>query len=56
MKFLLLDSLAIVFVVVITELFWLGRANLTWMIIGYVLVLVLQVMPFIIYREETKDG
>ncbi len=56
MKFLLLDSLAIVFVVIITELFWLGRAGLTWLVIGYALVLVLQIMPFIIYREETKDG
>jgi len=56
MKFLILDSLALVFAVIITELFWLGKAGLGWLVAGYALVMVLQLVPMLVYKEEINHG
>ena len=56
MKFLTLDSLVLVSVVIITELFWLGKAGLIWLVTGYALVVALQFAPLLIYKEGIDNG
>ncbi|UCH42960.1 MAG: hypothetical protein JSW16_09185 [Dehalococcoidales bacterium] len=56
MKTLLLDCLVLVLVVVITELFWLGKADLAWLITGYALAVALQFVPLLIYKGEIDNG
>lgn len=56
MKFLILDSLVLVFVVIITELFWLGKAGLIWLVTGYALVVALQIIPLLVSKEEINHG
>ena len=46
-KGLLWASLAIVIIVVINELFWLGRTDLAWVILGLAIALGLQAVYLI---------
>lgn len=56
MKTILLDCLALVFAVIITELFWLGKTGLSWLVAGYALVVALQIIPLLVYKEEIDNG
>ena len=50
MKILLWASLIIVIVIVITELFWLGKSSLAWVIIGLAVAIGLQAVYLIIKK------
>ena len=50
MKILLWASLAIVIIVAINELFWLGKSSLAWVIIGLAVAMGLQTAYLLIKK------
>ena len=44
MKFLLWASLIIVIIIAINELFWIGRSDLAWVILGLAIAIGLQIL------------
>lgn len=55
MKFLALDCLVVFLLVVVTELFRLGKASLTWVAIMFALAAGLQLVQILVDKEETED-
>jgi len=53
MKGLLWASLTIVIIIVIQELFWLGKSELAWVILGLAVAMGLQVV-YLLIREKGK--
>ena len=53
MKILLWVSLVIVVIIAINELFWLGRSELAWVILGLAVAMGLQVV-YLLIREKGK--
>jgi hypothetical protein len=50
MKYLLWASLIIVIVIAIQELFWLGKSDLAWVILGLAVAMGLQVVYLLIKK------
>lgn len=54
MKGLLWASLTIVIIIVIQELFWLGKSELAWVILGLAVAMGLQVV-YLLIKEKKKE-
>ena len=50
MKYLLWASLIIVIIIAINELFWLGKSDLAWVILGLAVAMGLQVVYLLIKK------
>jgi len=50
MKILLWASLVIVIIIAINELFWLGKSDLAWVILGLAVAMGLQVVYLLIKK------
>ncbi len=53
MKILLWASLIIVIIIAINELFWLGKSDLAWVILGLAVAMGLQV-TYLLMKEKGK--
>ena len=51
MKYLLWAALIIVIIIAINELFWLGRSELAWVILGLAVAVGLQVVYLLIKKK-----